>query len=636
MKYTDKKKITIWYSAAIAFTAAISILMLFSYYDLNKSYHKVTEEYIANWTIENIDSELAGVESYLYKNRGLAAFQLCDSVYQELAVKADKLKELSGSDSLKKEKCTAVLNILKEQSNPDNAAASADEKLRGREIREFMEKDRISRLNRPVADLKQLFKRSLNEKNQNYEFRKQIALWAIPASSLLSLIIIFSALITGFRREKTYLKKEAVLIEIAGIAERTKDLNEFFKEIHETIKKNMPAKNFYAALFNSDDESLEFPYFYNEFDPIPETRYHGKGLAEHIIKLKEPLLANYDDLTMLMEEGEIESEGKPAYSWIGVPIMNNGEALGVIAAQSYEQKIAFAAEDVNLLKYAAGQASLAITGKFAAEETIGLKEEIKNSIAELEKNRNEIFEIKGKLTEAEKKVKNLKTSKDKYFSILSHDLRSPFNSLLGFTDILMEDFDDLSPEEIKKYVGIVSGSAHNLLNLIDNLVQWSKLQRNKLEFQPETAKLKGEVNYIFDLMKENAEKKNIVFMNKVGDDVNIFADKTMFHSIMQNLVSNAVKFTAKGGRVVVEASAKKDCTEIIIADTGIGIKKENLDKLFRFEKTFSTKGTENELGSGLGLVLVKELIDKHNGNIKVSSVEGKGTAVFVELPFNSN
>ena len=235
------------------------------------------------------------------------------------------------------------------------------------------------------------------------------------------------------------------------------------------------------------------------------------------------------------------------------------------------------------------------------------------------------------LKETRKYLQELNTSKDKFFSIISHDLRSPFNSILGFSELLWKNTDDFSKPEIKKIAADIYKTGNETIDLLDNLLEWSRSQTGRLEIDPEDFSLKEVVDDTIDLLNENAKRKNITVLNEVPVHTTIFADKNMIGTVMRNLLSNAIKFT-HNGNVRIEARDLDNFVEFTVNDTGVGIKQKNIEKLFRLETEFSTRGTANEKGTGLGLVLCKEFIEKNHGEIDVKSKEGEGTSFILKLP----
>ncbi len=228
-----------------------------------------------------------------------------------------------------------------------------------------------------------------------------------------------------------------------------------------------------------------------------------------------------------------------------------------------------------------------------------------------------------------KELEELNNTKDKFFSIISHDLRSPFQGLLGISGLMVEEYENLSQEEVKLFINNINNAAKNLFNLIENLLQWSRIQRGKFEVNPEKIELNYEVSYNINLLQRNAVNKNIEIINKTPENVYIKSDVNIFNSTIQNLISNAIKFTKPGGKIIISSVTKQDTAELTVEDTGVGIPKEEVDKLFRIDTQHSTLGTEKESGTGLGLIICKELIEKQGGKIWVKSKLGEGTAFTV-------
>jgi PAS domain S-box-containing protein len=229
-------------------------------------------------------------------------------------------------------------------------------------------------------------------------------------------------------------------------------------------------------------------------------------------------------------------------------------------------------------------------------------------------------------------LKTLNSAKDKFFSIISHDLRSPFNALLGITEYVSQSFGELSPEEIRDSFRNVYTSSQKLYNLILNLLEWSRLQTGRFEIDKTAIEVFSLVEEVKDLYKENARMKNIHIESDVPAGITIHADRYMMETIMRNLVSNAIKFTPFGGWVTIESFIKDGVVEISVNDNGTGISRENLNKLFRIDEQYRTDGTADEKGSGLGLILCKEFVEKNNGTISAESEEGKGSRFTISLP----
>jgi signal transduction histidine kinase/ligand-binding sensor domain-containing protein len=235
------------------------------------------------------------------------------------------------------------------------------------------------------------------------------------------------------------------------------------------------------------------------------------------------------------------------------------------------------------------------------------------------------------LKETNQKLTVLNATKDKFFSIIAHDLKNPFNSILGFSEILLTKFKNLTEEKKQKYIEYIYESSQRIYRLLENLLQWASTQTGNIHFNPEVFDLSEVVDANYNLVKEILEKKKIVFVKNIPDNTRVFADRNMINTVVRNLLGNASKFT-KNGEISIDIKTNKDYLEIRIADSGIGIPENKLASIFEMDQAKSTKGTANETGTGLGLILCKEFIEKNNGKIWVESEEGKGSEFKFTLP----
>jgi signal transduction histidine kinase len=242
-----------------------------------------------------------------------------------------------------------------------------------------------------------------------------------------------------------------------------------------------------------------------------------------------------------------------------------------------------------------------------------------------------VQEIKLKNEELQK----LNAEKDKFFSIIAHDLRSPFSGLLGLTQIMAEELPDLTMAEIQNIAVRMRNSATNLFSLLENLLLWARMRQGLIPFNPEIIQLHKIALESIAMMVEPANIKGIEIVNDIPIDLNVFADSNALQNIIRNLVSNAVKFTPIGGKISLSAKATADKSiEISIKDSGIGLSNAMIENLFRLDVQTYRKGTEGESSSGLGLLLCKEFIEKHGGKIWVESEEGKGSTFHFVIPSN--
>jgi PAS domain S-box-containing protein len=235
------------------------------------------------------------------------------------------------------------------------------------------------------------------------------------------------------------------------------------------------------------------------------------------------------------------------------------------------------------------------------------------------------------LKESSEELKLLNTTKDRFFSIIAHDLRSPFQSLISSSELLATEIESLSHEEIILFSIGLNDSLRNLYGLLENLLHWSLMQRNMLEYKPVNLNLYDEVNKIIKISNQSVMKKNISIYNNVDTGTFVYADVNMLRSVVQNLITNAIKFTQTEGRIFVSSIEKDGFVEVSVQDTGIGIESEKSSKLFNFNTISTTNGTAGEQGTGLGLPLCKEFIERNNGKIWVESEVGKGSKFIFTL-----
>ncbi len=230
-------------------------------------------------------------------------------------------------------------------------------------------------------------------------------------------------------------------------------------------------------------------------------------------------------------------------------------------------------------------------------------------------------------------LKELNASKDKFFSIIAHDLKNPFSTLIGISEMLNEETDSSLTAKARQYANMINTTAVQTFKLLENLLEWANSQRGKILFKPGPINLPELINEELIMLNEMAVKKNIEVKTSIAEGIIIIiGDRNMIKTIMRNLLSNAVKFTHKNGTVEVSAIAGNDQVEISVADTGIGMTKETKERLFRLDANLSTRGTEDEKGTGLGLFLCKEFVEKHGGRIWVESEYGKGSTFRFVLP----
>jgi PAS domain S-box-containing protein len=404
--------------------------------------------------------------------------------------------------------------------------------------------------------------------------------------------------------KKIYKTQEAVFkVSEAAISIENFDL--FYQEIHSIISELMPAENFYIALFDKNKNTIQLAYFVDKYDTLDKIEYNiGKGLTEYVIRTGKAILVDAAKDAELREKGEVELVGEPQAIWMGVPLKIKSETFGVIALQDYENPNAYTYEDMQILIYVSEQIAQVFQRRRANEEISRYTEELRQ----------------------------LNMTKDKFFSIIAHDLRNPFITILGFSELLLSDFQELTEEEKIYYIEEMQNSANLSHNLLQNLLQWSRSQTGRIDFSPRVINIHNMVMQNFELLKQTAAKKGISLINEVDEVINIEADEDMTDTIFRNLITNAIKFTPDGGSIKINALPEGSMALINVIDSGVGMDEDTKSKLFRLDVNHSSLGTSQEKGTGLGLILCKEFVEKHNGKIWVESSKGEGTTFTFTLP----
>ena len=250
----------------------------------------------------------------------------------------------------------------------------------------------------------------------------------------------------------------------------------------------------------------------------------------------------------------------------------------------------------------------------------------------IEIQNRQLTDTNERLEKSEEELKRTVQTKDKLLSIIAHDLRNPFTALIGLTDLLNQNSDTIGKEELNQYVSMINESSHKLLLLIENLLAWARSQTITLKPVRINLNLKSQADDVLRLYLSQAETKGISLINDIPEDISVYADHEMLAIIIRNLISNGIKYTGKGGRVVCSAFPEKGSTVLKVQDTGTGMSEDILNKLFKIGETFTTAGTGNESGTGLGLIICKEFTETLGGTITVESIVGSGSAFYVTLP----
>lgn len=301
-------------------------------------------------------------------------------------------------------------------------------------------------------------------------------------------------------------------------------------------------------------------------------------------------------------------------SSIVLPLKSDGKAFGAISIYSKEPDI-YSASEINMLAELADDLAYGIS-------FIRLTEYEKEATRAIKEN--------------EARLQELVTTKDKFFNIIAHDLKNPFTSLLGASELLYDNIDQMTVDNVKKLSLILNDSAKSGYAILQNLLDWSRSQTGMLKFNPEIVNLKGVIDENIDNLQLQTANKEITLTSELQNDLFITADINMINTVLRNLLSNAVKYTHKNGNILVRAQHKTGEIVMSVKDSGIGIAKEKADKLFKLENSMSLPGTEKEQGTGLGLKLCKEFTEKMGGRIWVESDTDKGSEFKFTIPLNGN
>jgi len=407
--------------------------------------------------------------------------------------------------------------------------------------------------------------------------------------------------ITEIKRQETERK---VLYEIIKGISTTANLDELLKLIHESLKKIVYAENCFVALIDRETGEFYFPYFIDKYDSVPQKFKVNKSLTSYVFKTNEPFLLTEDKFNKLIDSGKVELIGTPSKSWVGIPLRTPEGSIGVLVLQYYERKDAYSQHDIDFLTSIGSQIAFAIERKKAEEEIM-----LKNSL-----------------------LKKSNAEKDKFFSIIAHDLRGPLSAFMEATKILTEEIQDMSYDEIREISKELNKEASSIYALLENLLEWSRLQRGVLMFELKNVKLLELVGTTIEPLRAAAARKNIEIELNIPADAEVEADIHMIETVIRNLVSNAIKFTTEGKITVSAEKYDERFIKVGIMDTGIGIPPELIPHLFSLTGNVKRPGTEGEPSSGLGLLLCKEFVEKHGGKIWVESEEGKGSIFSFTIP----
>jgi PAS domain S-box-containing protein len=428
--------------------------------------------------------------------------------------------------------------------------------------------------------------------------------------------------LVGVARDISERKKEElvknILYKISKAVQSTESLKELFRRIHGIVEELMPLNNFYLALKDEQSGVTSYPYFIDQDELQTEPRKPARECTEYVLRRGEAELIDKNRFGELASSGEVEVQGIPAAIWLGVPLKVFNNIIGLMAVQDYNDPLAYGVSEKEFLTTVSEQIAAAIYKKRTEYQVMAYALELQTV--------NEL------LSESEKSLKELNASKDKFFSIISHDLKGPYQGMLSILDLLIKEYDHLDDAEKMDIFIKIRNNSQRTYSLLDNLLQWSRIQTGKVKCSPEKIDLLKTTAGVIELYCDSSNVKRINIRNCIEEDIFIYADPNMIQLIIRNLLSNAIKFSYPDSEIIVSAIVKDGFVEITVRDFGVGMDISKAQNLFRIDIQSSTVGTANETGTGLGLLLCKEMVNMNKGAIWSVSEEGKGTTFTFSIP----
>lgn len=596
----------------------------FNRYRVNGDINLSVEEFYGKYLIETKSGEKKWIEdnsfAYLDKNgerinavgilRDTSSLHSFIDKLNEEKNNLDKIFDLSDTMLVQVDK---DLNIMVINRKGCRIFSADKNEIIGKNLREFIPEHLQSNFEKYIDEQingNEVLTRNTIGKLQTFDNKIKTIEWhntllRDKKGELIS-IIASGQEITERRKEE---KIRAIISEILDEANSGKHLYEVFKFIHKSISKLMKAENFYIAYHNREQNMLTFPYYVDKYEEDTPPQELGKGLTEYVLRTGKSVLVDKMKDDELIQKGETELVGEQSEIWLGVPLKIQDKVIGVLVVQDYEDSSTYTETEQQILDVVAYPISRAIERKIVEAE------------------RDELII----------QLKELNASKDQLFSLISHDLRNPFNSLLGFADIVTSEFDSLTKEEIKEYNNVINNSAKNLYGMTTNLLHYSRYQLGKYEFKPRPVEVEEAFRIVFETQEQNIKKKDILLIKEIDKNSSILVDEKLIGIILGNIVENAIKFSNEGGKVKISTEKfvtnddDKNAVKIVVEDEGVGISKKNLARI-ESKEMFSTPGTKREFGIGLGLFLSRDFISLSKGKLQIESEEGKGTKVIIYLP----
>ncbi|MCX6278895.1 MAG: PAS domain S-box protein, partial [Bacteroidetes bacterium] len=441
--------------------------------------------------------------------------------------------------------------------------------------------------------------------------------------------------------EASFLNFEKLKTALFDLIENDIPLNEVDQLI---TGKGKPARFIHSIGKLIKDEKGKPVKVIGMFQDITERKKTEEDLRESEMKYRSILNASPDDITITDLEGRILMVSPVAVTMFGYN--REEEILGRLSSDFIAPEdrdiVAsnFAQRSQGLMKKSGDYHGLRKDGStFDIEVNSGFIRDANGEpvkIVFIIRNITERKKAEEEIRQKNEELQKLNAEKDKFFSIIAHDLKSPFNSIVGFSNILVEQINEQDYEGIEKYANIILQSSQRALDLLTTLMEWSRSQTGRMEFNPEYFEMMVLINEIIVSFDVIAGQKSIVINKALPPNTPVFADKAMISTVFRNLISNAIKFTPAGGKITISAEEKQSELSVTVSDSGVGISNNRIEKLFRIDESYSTAGTNNERGTGLGLILCKDFIEIHGGKIWVESEVEKGSRFSFTIPDKMN
>lgn len=423
------------------------------------------------------------------------------------------------------------------------------------------------------------------------------------------------------------------------ITEGSSSNEEDITNFDSTIRKLLTYKNLYHEKSTGKKYIVGFSYDITELKKV-------ENELRRSVQKYQLLFENASDLILVIDlDGKIIDANKKALSYIGqskdsllgMQIKEYVHVDDLPKLEIVKEKI-FQGSEIAPIEIRAYNAE----GKqFAYEVKVSLVYE-DNAIAGFQAIFSDItqrYEANRKLEKYTYELKELNATKDKFFSIIAHDLRSPYSSIIGFAELLIEEMDTMTKSEVVDYVKIIRNSAKNSFNLLENLLTWSRLEMDRLPCEPTNENLKDSVNEVLSVLYSLSLRKRISIENFIASEIQVFADKNMLNTILHNLIMNAIKFTPIDGKISITAKIgikeNSKWAYISICDTGVGMDAKTIEEVLSSPRPASRLGTEREPGTGLGLILTREMVERHGGKITIQSEINKGSVFTFMIPVTS-